>query len=137
MWRFKTMDEKRIEKIQQIMEGKSTTELQKILEEHDTAAWIDEAFEAVRRVLAERGDKEPNLDEPRLMERPRPTDNRAKTGLILASALLVLGAVFLLAGKDNLAGAGGYLAALGIGFVIGGIVGLIGGLILLFGRGRK
>jgi hypothetical protein len=131
------MNEKRIEQIKQNLEEKSTAELQKIQAEHDTNAWTDEAFEAIQRILTERDGKEPDLEEPRLPQRPKPTDNRARVGLILAGILLALGAIFLVAGKDDLAGTGGYLAAIGLGFIFGGLVGMVGGLIVLFGRARK
>lgn len=130
------MDEKFIEQIQYSLQEKSSIELNKILDEHDTNSWKEETFEAVRRILAERDMDETDQGEPRLVEKPKPADNRAKTGLIFAGVLLGLGIIFLLVGKNDLAGSGGYLAAIGAGFIIGGMVGFIGGLILLYGRKR-
>lgn len=53
------MDEKLVEEIQQNMKSKSTVELLKIQKEDDRQKWPDEAFEAIRRILAERWENLP------------------------------------------------------------------------------
>jgi hypothetical protein len=53
------MKESYIEEIQQSMQLQSTEELHKMLEDHDTEIFEEEAFEAARRTLKERKEEVP------------------------------------------------------------------------------
>jgi uncharacterized membrane protein YhaH (DUF805 family) len=53
------VDVKLIDQIQNKMNTKSTEDLHNILDEHNQDEWSDEAFEAIQRILRERGENQP------------------------------------------------------------------------------
>ncbi len=58
------MDEKLMESIRKNMKLKSTEELLKIWEENDRIEWTEETFEAIKKILLERGETLPPQKEP-------------------------------------------------------------------------
>lgn len=57
--KLKRKFEERINKLRQHFEGKDSEELLKILQEENTEEWSDEAIEAIKRIIAERGKAQP------------------------------------------------------------------------------
>jgi hypothetical protein len=91
--RMRTMDEKWVSEIHKKMEQKTTEELLEVWVQNDRGEWTDEAFEAVSRILGERGEPLPpqqesiDREKERLFQGILP-ETRVQLVAVLGAALL-------------------------------------------------
>ncbi len=82
------MDDNWIEQVRLTLNQKSTQELRQIWEENDRTAWTEDAFEAIQRILEERGESiEPQVQPAPLEVVPAATPQQ-RPGCVTAYALI-------------------------------------------------
>ncbi len=82
------MDENWIEQVRLTLNQKSSEELRQIWEENDRTAWTDDAFEAIQRILEERGESIEPQALPAPLEVAQAAKSQERPGCVTAYALL-------------------------------------------------
>lgn len=140
------MDERKIEQVMKRLEEKSTEELRDIWKKNDREEWSEEAFAAMKKILASRGGELPAQDEftEKIIEFQCPECKQSEIHkhnswfsviiLLILTIILGLARSVVFAGSDETAVV--FQTIVGIGFLFMFIGTLLAFISAAFGRNR-